>query len=452
MKNDRFKKVIEILKYIFLIILFILTNKSNSIFGIISILYILFLVISGKDKENIKLLLFLLPNLRILDITGFKNYINICYLIIGIKIIIKNYKNIEGKNILKAIILAMTIVLMEIIHGISIENNITESIFNGVNIGIDFFILIVIINLQINLKEYSEYSDYLLLGVISSFGIFCLSNGNIINLLFSTGYRLSAYGNDPNYLSCYLLVGISGKLLYSHYQKLNIKDIILTIFNTFIGLLTSSKMCLISLIILYALNIFIFLSKLKIKKIIRIIIFTILLITILITFYGKETNYLINRFVDRFNETHSFSNTEIGNFTSGRSDLIMQYFNILSNDITSLLLGHGIRYINYYLKMGVTLVAHNTYLDIILSWGIIGTTILVIGFISCTKNILKIKQKFDILIPLIIYMIMLNALSCLSSDMFWYLLAFVLLPLSKKFVIYEEEKNEYINNSSNILS
>ena len=101
--------------------------------------------------------------------------------------------------------------------------------------------------------------------------------------------------------------------------------------------------------------------------------------------------------------------------------------------------GRGINYYTYYQQYGIELMAHNTYLDFILSWGILGTFVFIIIFILNIYHSISLKNRLINFLPLIIFMIMLMSLSCMSADMFWYLLALVIIPLSRNQIIKGEE-------------
>lgn len=437
----------EILNYFILFVLFFLTNKLNSYIGIFAFIFGLYLIIKGNEKSNLRLLFFLLPNIRILDVVGVKSLINFLFLVVSFKfIMIANKKqNLNKKMILAAIV----ILLIEAVHLFVSQNNIYANILYAINIAIDFFICILIISNTYDCHEYSDFSLFLLLGVINSALVYLLANPNIISMIFTSKYRLSAYGNDPNYLSCYLILGISGIVFCSYYKKITFLEIIVMMIGIGIGLLTSSKMCILCLIAIFIIYIFSILIKGNIKKIIYTGIKILPIFLIVYMLFNEQIIYLISKFLERFNESYSVSN--LGNFTSGRSEILVSYLDLINKSIFSIFFGRGLSYYSYYQQFGITLVAHNTYFDFLLSWGIIGSIIFLVTMITCTKKYISFKGK-NILnyLPLILFLAMLTSLSCMSSDMFWYLLAFVLIPLQK--IKSGGKNNENFNNSTNLLS
>ena len=79
--------------------------------------------------------------------------------------------------------------------------------------------------------------------------------------------------------------------------------------------------------------------------------------------------------------------------------------------------------------------AHNTYFDMILSMGIIGSLIFIVLIgISLNGYLIDIKMSnFILLIPLLVFFIELFGLSCFSTDMMWYMLVLAIQPILKKY-------------------
>lgn len=420
----------ELIEYIILVVLFFLTNKISYLFGIISFIYCIVIILSGDKYKNLRLLFFLLPNIRILDITGYKFLINLLYILISFKYLFSK-KNIESNEkkkfkIKKSIIIAtLAVFFLEVIHFNNIYSDFYSQIFNAINLAFDFFICVILIQEKRNFNDYRKISLSLLLGVISSAIIFILANDNIISMIFSSRYRLSAYGNDPNYLSFYIILGVCAILFCSYYNKLSIIDILVLVIVSGIGLLTSSKMCILCLISIFVIYIYTLFKK-SFRKLFSVI-FKILPITLLfILLFNNELTYLIEKFFERFEE--SYSSSSLGNLTSGRSEILIFYIDQMYSSLFSILFGRGINYYSYYQIKGASLLAHNTYFDFLLSWGILGVIVFLIFFIV---NIPKSNNKKIInYLPLMYFAVMLMSLSCMSSDMFWYLLAFVIMPLN----------------------
>lgn len=425
----------NLLSYTILSILFLLTNGVYPGIGYIVLIYCLYKIIRNNTADNLKLIFFLLPNIRILDVLGFTSFINIIILIISIKYLIVTWNKI--KNTKKIIMCTYFIFCLEFFHCLLNSTQFNTDLFNAINISINFMVCICIINDVWTKKDIKEMSLSLSFGVIISTLIFIMCNPDTINQIFNSRYRLSAYGNDANYLSFYILISIAGLLIHSYYNTLNVKETVSVILNVGIGLLTSSKMCILGMLIIFTIYIICILSKKNLKKLLGILIKVIPIVLILIFYLKDQLEYLIEKFFERFQE--NYSSTVLDNLTSGRSELFSKYMSLMNNDIISLVFGRGVNYYTYYQQYGIELMAHNTYLDFILSWGILGTFVFIIIFILNIYHSISLKNRLINFLPLIIFMIMLMSLSCMSADMFWYLLALVIIPLSRNQIIKGEE-------------
>ena len=78
----------NLFSYAILSVFFLLSNSVSFVFGYVAILYSLYKIIRNDTSDNIKLIFFLLPNIRILDVLGFLSCINIIVLLISFKYLI----------------------------------------------------------------------------------------------------------------------------------------------------------------------------------------------------------------------------------------------------------------------------------------------------------------------------------------------------------------------------
>ena len=138
--------------------------------------------------------------------------------------------------------------------------------------------------------------------------------------------------------------------------------------------------------------------------------------------------------------TNSHDGT-LSNITTGRSDITIFYLKNSFRNILTVLFGKGINYLHFYSNYGIKYVAHNTYMDFYLSWGITGVTLFFLMFLKTCILKTYVNNKYKI--QLIIFLLFLFSLSCMTTDMFWLLLAFIFMNSNE-----EEGKNDFNNNSS----
>ena len=149
-------------------------------------------------------------------------------------------------------------------------------------------------------------------------------------------------------------------------------------------------------------------------------------------------------FVQNFIKRAGLSNNNLDfeRLTSDRSSIILEYMSILSNDFGGLVFGKGLQYHLFFNGKGFG--AHNTYLDVLLAWGLIGVIVLTAIIVYWRNNIinqLENKKKFSI--PILILAINFMDLSCLSATMFWWVLSLSFLSLYDNDAgLIEEQRTE----------
>lgn len=414
-------------KYIVLFILFILGNSKNVLFAYLAFIFILLCILIESKEENIYMIFFLLPNIRILDATGITSLINVAVFFASLKYILIS-KRLNKKNL----IVALFFLIWELLHLFYMGNYI-EGIIQAINISFDIYIFLTL-SKDANLILKFDKSYYsMIAGIFNSAAVFLIVNPSKFNMLFSTSYRLDAYGNDPNYYSIYILICICCLLITIHKSQNKNRDSLLVFILAFIGLLTASKMyvfCLLGTFFVYFLSLINKMEKKHFKAFARII----LLGSAIFVLFRKIIIMFINKFIKRFNE--NFYNNKISNLTTGRTDNLTNYLKVMGNDFYGLLIGRGLSYYRFYRSKGYgILVAHNTYFDMILSMGIIGSLIFIVLIgISLNGYLIDIKMSnFILLIPLLVFFIELFGLSCFSTDMMWYMLVLAIQPILKKY-------------------
>ncbi len=112
-----------------------------------------------------------------------------------------------------------------------------------------------------------------------------------------------------------------------------------------------------------------------------------------------------------------------------------------------LLFGYGLQYNETDIYKGFQHIAHNTYLDVILSWGLVGVVILFAVFFRIVKMMNKNRLErltVNHFLPMIVTGVTFFALSCLSATMFWWIICAALLPLEG---LYSDETAYILHRS-----
>ena len=187
--------------------------------------------------------------------------------------------------------------------------------------------------------------------------------------------RFSGFAGDPNYFAAELLFAISGLLLL--YEKQERKFLVLSVIAILLlfGFFTLSKMYLIcaTITVIIALRT---IAKKSAHSGVFVTLAFIILILVLWRIYGSM---LIEGFTIRLEDTSS-----LNVFTSGRSDIWLNYIDAIFTDPFTLLFGVGYG-AGFHNNRG----AHNGYISMLYFFGIIGCLI----FISLIKCYIKVANK-----------------------------------------------------------
>lgn len=248
-----------------------------------------------------------------------------------------------------------------------------------------FFLLIYIVfNSSINgisLLEYanSEYS-YIRLGNETSDIMGAMSIPTYAGFVITSAFILFTKSN------CKLI----GKIIY----------ILGFTFAVITGLLSVSRTFVL---VIGVFLIFMILSILLEKNKKNGIVFLAIIVTIVIVginVFNEQIEIAVEKILERFS-IHSSADS------SGRTEIWLDCFKYLGDNPLNLLFGSGN---NNYLIVGNTndylfkMSSHSLYLDAIMAWGILGTTLFVFLLIKWCRSIKSRKEQFVFWIPFLVYM------------------------------------------------
>ena len=425
----------------FLLCVSFVACKLFQITYMMPIFFIIYLLL--PSKYAIYNLFFVIPFMSLFDNVGFRNMFSVCIFITLFKLIIAGEK--PRKSLLLFI---FPIIIIELLD-ISIYGLFKYSYIPFMSLLVSYILFIICVS---NINEYSMKKMFysLFIGLLLSVPL------ALIELYFSTGtinivnYRFYGLFRDPNYYSFFILLLIIILMKLSsigNYNK-NIYIILLLI----IGFLSTSKMFLISILIIVFLKIITSWKSLKKNNSIgrkQIISFSVLLPIIIFIMYFLSKNGFLDLIYDNY--INRFNTNDL---TTGRLNIQIEYLKELVRYPNFLLFGGS----NSYYQIFITnfankvsgewirpMTAHNMYLDIILSWGLLGSCIYV-NFIKKSFDTMKIKlnaNKIKLNINDYIYTITLAfcffSLSFLSADCF----ALVLL-ISLYYILYDKDTSSMI--------
>lgn len=391
------------------------------------------IIITAKNDEILPILLFNHTCSALYDFVGFTYLFNFSIFIFVIKLFLQN-KSFPKKSSLLLIILFLYNNLLVIFGNYFNLNAIlsTCSLFFS-------YLFIVKISSNYKIINYEKCYRYFFVGfVFSAIGSFAIPFSRW-GFNIPKAYRFTGYLRDPNYFSIDALLVMNISMIL--YKRFNIKYFIIL----FISIFSVSKMFL-------GLSIFNFLIYLMIslfnknKKVFFVSILIVFFLPLFLLFATKTNYYnvILDKYVYR---------SEVSGLFTGRDYLQTYYIRKLKNEPKILLLGSSLSY-RYLLKAGTdsytqyeNFGAHNTYLDILLSWGIFGA-FLYFCFLSEVRRELLVDShnKYKVVysykefyILLLSVLISLFALSYLNIDFFAILILLLML--------YSPKVKYYVDNT-----
>lgn len=361
----------------------------------LAVLILLVFLLGGNYKENFGLLVMLIPFNNTLILMG-SSIRGFFYFIAAIKIIV-----IPQKKAVRILLYSMYILL-----GIEAINDFyytdVFSMFNNISAMLYFSVFIIF-------KIYKEIDMY---KVCNKFIISCL-----VALTYSliAGGGIQAYNNAIDYyrfgqeatslggamgIPIYtgLIIAIALERIYNQYGN-QLINIFLMSFGLLLGIMTVSR---IFLLILSVIVLFIVIENLQLKSI-KVLGIQLLGIVAIFILYFKFQDLILN-LIMKFT-------VRIGGGESARVEIYTDCINYLLFNIKALLIGEGsIGYpiIGQQNGYGFGAMAHNIYLDALMSWGIVGFSCLFIIVLYMIRNnfmIKQVKKNIFVILPASIYFV-----------------------------------------------
>lgn len=247
--------------------------------------------------------------------------------------------------------------------------------------------------------------------------------------LYNDSLRFSGLSYDPNFYAITAVITLCILLLGFGYKFKTWKWLAATIITLSFGVITYSK----SLLFCFAAIILI--SFLTAERNVKSNILKALPLFLILCFvFSKQLFGVYEAFKARFNAVDSFDS-----LTTGRVTLWKIYAADIFKSAESIFFGNGI-------SPSIKKAAHNTYLEILQKFGLIGAVTDAIFLYACNK---KIKSKFKLSFTSVFVILLLAALlfflSAYTFYGFWQCIFIVMILIRK-----DEQNAETVNSYSGI--
>ncbi len=407
---------------ILILLLFVLGNSYGSIFLIVALALLIIKMIYNDEESNFCLTCFLIPFIRVFDPLGVTFIVNLLFTVPFISGLIRRKIIPDGK----CFAICTFLYIWELIHIIMFSNysSLTSITANFITL---FYCLCLLLNSTTIYISIRKMTDYFCCGVVFSAVTYLLSNPSYANGLINNvlkNQRFSGFAGEPNYYSLYICLGLSLIFIlnahkYRHYVYIGALIAI--------GLLTASKMCLLLIAFILVVGLVFNAAEAHDNKRKSFFYTTIACLIIAGVVFSDELIVLLNNTIRRMNISNG--QFDLSAASTGRVDIVKSYLALCDEKPIILLLGYGI---NYHKNLNQQFGAHNTYMDLILSWGIPFSIVLITLWWSVLNRIKKREEHKNGLIrlfPATVLAINLIDLSCFSAGMFWLIITIAIVPI-----------------------
>lgn len=374
------------------IILVIAQVNGSRILIFLALASYLATVLFAKNESLFPLFLFFLPWSTILKLSpGSISFASIATILVFFKYCIKEYRNTGGieieRNLVASVFaMAMVTILAKFIH--SYDFSASYIMF--------FFMLAAFPFLYYKVGNETDfvdcirfYSTGIILAAISSL-LFGSSPGisRYVNV-YSDGYlfvgvrRLCGFYADPNFYSAQIVTAFGGLLLIMiNKKKKRWVDFILCAALLIFGFLSVSKSFLLCIMLAVSAWLISLCTTYPTKLIKSLLVLSIIMV---IALYSGLFDDIIVQYSARFSLS-----TDSTSLTTGRTELWTEYLDFIMNNIPDLLLGQGYTNVFNTVRKG----SHNTAVQCIYQFGLMGSIVLIAWFFSFQKRNLQNKTGF----------------------------------------------------------
>ena len=416
----------EFILILFQIILLSVSHITNNFIGLFvsNIIFLFIVVIFSKENFYYYMLFFLSwsPVLKVAPNTF--SFFTIANIFLTIKVLFNNREKISLKKLFLIVLLLCF--------------SFVSKIFIGEFISLDYIVffcnmlLFSIFCKRDNIKKINikKLVNYLSLGIISA----CFASSILMKYPHMLNYidvytwdkmnliRLSGFYGDANFYSAQIIAAISCNLyLMTKNNKIIYYRIFLILVLASYGCLSVSKSFLFLLLIILFIFIVKIFTKYKFKYKFQTLF--ILIFLLLFIFFSGFFNNIISMYSTRFQIAK-----ESSDLTTGRTDIYSNYINYFFNHPINMIMGQGytdLLYEDFSYKA-----SHNSFIQSIYQFGIIGTCILLLWVKTIIEDIKLLRNRVNIYDKLILIIGFIGpwlAIDILFFDDFFYLLFLFLI-------------------------
>lgn len=324
-------------------------------------------------------LLFLLPFSPLLKISqGSISFYTIGLMCVYLIYLVLGSKNIDIRHFIPAFFIIALTMIVKVSNGFSFENNYF--------LFITTLLVLPFLKREINDKyDLYELTFYFVFGIVlaATTSRFLISNSYISEFIATFDIhgstRYAGFYGDPNFYSAHITAALSGVLLLLlelNSVKRMVALILMAATLLYCGLLSVSKsffLIVVCLLLLWIARLLFQKGKVSFKLTVVFLSFIAVIFLLCSTVFADALDLLVARFG---------RDSTISDFTTKRTDIWINYFNHFEEHPIVLLFGNG--YSNSAMVYGRA--AHNTIIQLIFQFGIVGCLFLATWFVYFVKS------------------------------------------------------------------
>ncbi len=408
---------------IFAILLAFISNNRFIMMGSLVLFYVLIFV--SKLPVSYSLVFFSLPLMGVFDNLGFKYFFNFAIIVLFIKLIFYIFTH-RIKIKYPIILFGILFLFLYDCLNAMINNLFSLSYLGNFNIWITYLILFLTISIfsEISIKKiyYYFYTGFVFSVFLCGFSVLMKWGVHI-----PTAYRFVGMSRDPNYYSIFALsLILAAPILFNSKRKW---FFMVSVFA--MGILSISKMyilmvfgCLGLYLLKYFYDLVFLQKKIRFEKVILGIGVGVAAIVFLSVSGLMGT--ILDKYIFRLGTT---------TLTTGRDYLQSTFMHKLFSETQTFLFGRSLDYNYVYMiqySQSSAMVAHNTYIDVLMTFGIfVGLFYVLFLIYIFSKYPKKSSFTYSKFVLIAFFIISIFSLSYLKIDSFIFIVLFILICVKK---------------------
>jgi|LSQX01.2.fsa_nt_gb hypothetical protein len=401
----------NIVLYAVILLFYIIGASYFSALSFIGLLITIYAIMRGCKQQVVEILLLLAPFAGIMKLSGTFSLYNLLFVVAIFRLLLSDNGKVKSSFVLYFLITVLMLTLGLFSAGIDTALKVVS--FAA---GVCFVGLVISDTKEYDVRAIIRIFSF---GIIVSSLVFLMIDylPGISRYIISETYfvnagvrqeRFSGLINNPNHYTLSVNLVCMALLSYLVAKKARFIDVVFLIFLLIFGIYSLSKSFVFGLMVSIVIS-FVYLLRHNPARWVKIGVMGFVVSAIVLQFIDTE---YIKTLVDRVLISDS---QDINSYTTGRYAIFKMYLFYLSENVRVLILGNG-------MFNPLERESHNLFIEMIYSFGIVGTLFIVGTYLNLSRAGLKVRKlgRRSILnyAPLLVFLLRGFAINIITSVMF----------------------------------